>query len=128
MDEHANAQDLMKKCQLVVTNTGTMALEAALQGIPAITLSRVIFNCLNYCRHCNWQDLENYDSLEQLISDIKAMPQNNDDYAKLVEDYAFDGILTDLVTMPDVLNDENVSNLVNAFLTLISFNNERLQL
>ena len=128
MDEHANAQELMKKCQLVVTNTGTMALEAALQGIPAITLSRVMFNVLNYCRHCNWQDFEKYDSLEQLVSEIKAMPQNNDDYAKLVEDYAFDGILTDLVTMPDVLNDKNVADLVNSFLSLIRFNNERLHL
>lgn len=128
MDEHANAQELMKKCQLVVTNTGTMALEAALQGIPAITLSRVMFNCLNYCRHCTWQDFEKYDSLEQLIDEIKSKPQNNDDYAKLVEEYAFDGILTDLVTMPEVLNEENVTNLVNSFLALVDFNNKRLAL
>ena len=128
MDEHANAQELMKKCQLVVTNTGTMALEAALQGIPAISLSRVMFNCLNYCRHCTWQDLEKFDSLEQLVNDIKSMPQNNDDYAKLVEEYAFEGILTDVVTMPDVLNEENITNLVNSFLALVDFNNKRLAL
>ena len=128
MNEHASAQELMKKCQLVVTNTGTMALEAALQGIPAITLSRVMFNCLNYCRHCTWQDFEKYDSLEQLIDEIKSKPQNNDDYAKLVEEYAFDGILTDLVTMPEVLNEENVTDLVNSFLALVDFNNKRLAL
>ena len=128
MDEHANAQELMKKCQLVVTNTGTMALEAALQGIPSITLSRVMFNCLNYCRHCTWQDFEKYDSLEQLVSEIKSMPQNSDDYSKLVEDYAFDGILTDVITMPDVLNEKNVSDLVHSFISLIDFNNERLHI
>lgn len=128
MDEHANAQELMKKCQLVVTNTGTMALEAALQGIPAITLSRVMFNVLNYCRHCTWQDFEKYSSLEQLVTDIKSMPQNNDDYAKLVEDYAFDGILTDIISMPDVLNEKNIKDLVNSFISLIHFNNERLHI
>ena len=128
MDEHADAQQLMKKSQLVVTNTGTMALEAALQGIPAITLSKVIFNILNFCRHCTWQDFEKYDSLEILINEIKSMPQNNEDFEKLVDDYAFDGYLTDIITMPDVLNDNNISNLVKSFLSLISFNNERLSL
>ena len=128
MDEHANAQELMKKCQLVVTNTGTMALEAALQGIPAVTLSPVMFNVLNYCRHCTWQDFEKYDSLEHLVNEIKSMPQNNEDYAKLVEEYAFDGILTDLVTMPDVLNEKNVTDLVYSFLALVEFNNNRLDL
>ena len=125
MNEYANAQELMKKCQLVVTNTGTMALEAALQGIPAITLSKVVFNNLNYCRHCNWQMMEEYDSLEDLVNEIKSMPNNKHDYEDFVANYAFDGILTDIVTMPNVLNNENICNLVNAFLTLIKFNEER---
>ncbi len=128
MDEHADAQQLMKKSQLVVTNTGTMALEAALQGIPAITLSRVIFNVLNFCRHCTWQDFEKYDSLETLINEIKSMPQNNEDFEKLVRDYAFDGFLTDVITMPDVLNEKNVSDLVHSFISLINFNKDRLHI
>lgn len=128
MDEHANAQELMQKCQLVVTNTGTMALEAALQGIPAVTLSPVMFNVLNYCRHCTWQDFEKYDSLEQLVDEIKSLPQNKEDYAKLVEDYAYDGILTDIITMPDVLNEKNVTDLVSSFISLVNFNNERLHI
>ena len=56
------------------------------------------------------------------------MPQNNDDYAKLVEDYAFDGILTDIISMPDVLNEKNIKDLVNSFISLIHFNNERLHI
>ena len=128
MNEHADAQQLMRKSQVVITNTGTMALEAALQGIPAITLSKVIFNILNYCRHCTWQEFEQFNSLEQLVEDIRSMPQNNEDYAKLVEEYAYDGVLTDVVTMPDVLNENNVSNLVYSFVSLIDFNNRRLHL
>jgi len=128
MDEYADSQELMKKCQVVITNTGTMALEAALQGIPAITLSKVVFNVLNYCRHCTWQDFEMFDSLEELVNDIKSMPQNNEDYEKLVADYAFDGTLTDVISMPDVLNEKNISDLVQSFVSLIAFNNDRLHL
>lgn len=121
MNEYANAQELMKKAQLVVTNTGTMALEAALQGIPAITLSHVVFNNLNYCKHCNWQTFEQYNSLEDLVNEIKSLPNNKQEYEKFVAEYAFDGILTDIVTMPNVLNGKNITNLVNAFLSLIEF-------
>ena len=128
INEHTDSLQLLKKCQLVVTNTGTMALEAALQGVPSITLSKVVFNNLNYCRHCTWQDLEKYDSLEDLVNEIKSLPQNSEDYLHFVEKYAFDGYLSNVVTMPNVLNEDNIINIANAFLNLIVYNNKRLNL
>lgn len=128
INEHADSLQLIKKCQLVVTNTGTMALEAALQGVPSITLSKVVFNNLNYCRHCTWQDFEKYRSLVDLVNEIKSLPNNVDSYTNLVNEYAFDGYLTNIITMPNVLNDKNILDLSNAFLALISFNNKKLNL
>jgi hypothetical protein len=122
MDEHADSQKLMQKAQLVCTNTGTMALEAALQGIPSITFSKVWFNVLNYCKHCNWQIFETYNTLADLINEIRSLPNNKEDYSNLINRFAFDGVLTDIVSMPNVLNVNNITKLVEAFVSLIEFN------
>lgn len=120
VNEYANSQELIKQAQLVITNTGTMALESALMGVPAITLSEVVFNCLNYCRHCTWQDFEKYDSLKDLVTEIKTLPNNKDIYTKLVNENSYCGEITDVISNPLVLGNRNITKIVNAFMSLIN--------
>ena len=121
LDEQTDSYSIMNSAQLVVTNTGTMGLEAALKGIPAVTLSKVTFNCLNYCRYMTWEAFESYSSLETLIDDIKSLPQNNDSYEHLVKEYAFKGRMGDTFSSPKILEDkENIYNLAKAFLVAIT--------
>ena len=116
LNETTDSYEIMDSAQLVITNTGTMGLEAALKGIPAITLSRVSFNCLNYCRYMSWEDFETYKSLEDLVAEIKSLPQNNDAYENLVKNYAFKGKMGDTFSSPNILTDKtNIHNLAESF-------------
>lgn len=121
VNEYTDSHRIIEKAQLVVINTGTLGLESALLGVPAISLSKVYFNVLNYCRYITWQELESFDSLEGLISDIKSMNNNVSDLKLLIQMYSFEGTLGDVYSMPSVLNEENISNLVDAFLSLIEW-------
>lgn len=116
LDERMDSHEIMENAQLVVTNTGTIGLEAALKGIPAVSLSKVVFNCLNYCRFMNWEDFEKYDSLEDLVREIRSLPQNVEAYKELLKKYSFKGYMGDTNSKPRMLEDkENMANLADAF-------------
>lgn len=121
-DEYARSIDLMQKAQVVITNTGTMALEAALMGIPSITLSKVVFNRLNYCKHCTWQDFEKYHSLEELIDEIKSKPDNRQEYTEFVNNHSYECSMTDVMSSPAVINQDNMKKVENVFVDLIRYN------
>jgi predicted glycosyltransferase len=119
MNEKEDSHELIRNAQLIATNTGTMALEAALMDVPSITLSQVFFNKLNYCRHCTWIDFEKYDSVIDLITEIKSTPNNIEEYREFIMKNSFEGIITDIVTYPDVMNPNNIEKIVNAFTAII---------
>jgi UDP-N-acetylglucosamine 2-epimerase len=123
IDEKEDSHRIIQNAQLIITNTGTMALEAALMNIPAITLSTVFFNRLNYCRHCNWQDLEKYNSITDLINEIKRQPNNIEEYTKYIMENSFEGSYTALITTnPAVyLTDDNIRKFVCAVKEIINF-------
>lgn len=117
--EKSDSYQLIRNSQLIITNTGTMALEAALMGIPAITLSPVFFNKLNYCRHFIWTDLEKYGSIADLVQEIKSSPDNKEMYQEYIMNNSVEGIFSDIKSMPTVLEEENLKKLVTAFLIII---------
>lgn len=120
MDESLDSHTLIKNAQLVIANTGTMALEAALMGIPAVTLSETVFNCIPYCKHLTWQDFEKYDNLEEVIACIRSVDNDLKAYEELVNMHSYPGVVLDVVTAPNILQDaENTANLVHAFKTAI---------
>lgn len=121
INEYTDSHKIIEKAQLVIINTGTMGLEAALLGVPAISLSKVYFNVLNYCRYITWQEMEKYDSILELIDDIKSKGDNREALNELVQNYSFEGTLGDVQTMPDIINEVNVSNLVSAFRALLDY-------
>ena len=125
INEFEDSHKLMKNAQLVVVNTGTMGLEAALMGIPTITLSKVVFNCLNYCRHMNWEEIEKYDSLLSIIKEIKEKENNKADFDDLVNNYSFEGYFLDVKTMPSVLEYSNISKLVKSIVALFDYKHKK---
>lgn len=121
LKENIDSKFIIGKAQLVITNTGTMGLEAALMGIPAITLSRVVFNCLNYCQYFNWQRFEDFSGLVAITEYIKSLPDNKEDYRDLVKHHSFLGYIGDTYGTPEILNDvENNKNLAEAFYELVN--------
>lgn len=121
INEFEDSHKIIEKAQLVVTNTGTLGLEAALKGVPAVSLSKVFFNILNYCKYYTWQEFEKYNSLVDIINEIKSKEDNREDLNRIIQKYSFEGTLGDIKTMPEIKNEENLSNLVEGFLALANY-------
>lgn len=118
LDEKASAVDLMKQAQAVFTVTGTMALEAALQGIPSITLAPMWFNFLNHCKHMNWEELEVLE-LEEYCERVRSLPVNKDEYMDYVTKNSFKGELDGILYNPACLDINNLKNLCDAFMCVL---------
>lgn len=119
-DERINSKILIEKSQLVVTVAGTMGYEAALMKKPAITLAKVFFNGINYCKAVSFDDLLKYDSLINLIAELNSQPDNRLEFSNYLMNNTFEGYITDPNTDPKVLDDLNLQKICNAFMKLIN--------
>jgi hypothetical protein len=120
VSDREDSHNLIRHAQLVATNTGTMALEAALLNIPSITLSKVFFNRLNYCRYCNWTDLEQYTSITDLIDEIKKKGNNIEAYTNYIMSNSFSGISTDMALHQNSISPKLIKQFSDAIGSLIS--------
>ena len=119
-DEKTDSKKLIQKSKLVATVTGTIAYEAALMKVPAITFSRVFFNRINYCKYVSLTDLVSYDCLTTLINELNSQPDNRLEFSRFLMKNTFDGYISDYVTDPTVMEDENITKLCNSFIKLIN--------
>ncbi|NDP22193.1 MAG: DUF354 domain-containing protein [Paludibacter sp.] len=117
-DEKVDSHLLIKNAQLVATNTGTMGLEAALMGIPAITFSKVFFNMHNYCKNVTWVELEKYTSIINLINEIKGYNDNSIEYANYIIESSFEGAVGDIDSNPDIVNDDIINKVTMAIVNI----------
>lgn len=120
VNEKTDSKNLIEKSKLVATVTGTIAYEAALMKVPAITFAKVFFNQINYCRYVTLDDLVKYDSLAILVEEIKNQPDNRLEFSNYLLKNTFSGYISDHVTDPTVMEDENLNKLCDAFLKLIN--------
>ncbi len=127
-DETIDSLLLIRNSRLVATNTGTLALEAALLGIPSITFSPVFFNRLNYCKHVDWSMLERYRNIQVLIDEISKENPNMEEYAGYIMDNTFEGSIGDTLSNPSVMESDNVRKVADAVLSLTSKRNSQIQL
>jgi hypothetical protein len=117
-DEKTNSQQLIEHSQLVVSVTGTIAYEAALLKKPAVTLSKVFFNRINYCKHLSIYELAEGSNLSELAQELKMQPDNLLEFSNYLMKNSFDGYITDPVTDISVLEEANMQKLLRAFITL----------
>ncbi len=120
VNEQMPSYELIKHAQLVATVSGTIAYEAALMGIPAITFAPCFFNRLNCCTNVGLEDLDK-NNLVQIANSLSQNPNNVKSFSKYLYTNSFIGNVLDPISDPNVLNEENIELLTNAFLqTLIS--------
>lgn len=125
VNEKIDSHMLIKASQLVATNTGTMALEAALMGKPAFTFSPVFFNKLNRCPHIGIDILRKIENIEDLLSYINHFPDNRKEYLTYVESNSFEGENGDLIFNPGGMNRDNIVKVSTAIFTIISSRSEK---
>jgi hypothetical protein len=128
-NEKTDSKKLIAKSRLVVTVTGTIAYEAALMKVSAITFSKVFFNRINFCRHVTLNDLIAYDSLVTLIEELKSQDDNRLEFSNYLMKNTFDAYISDHVTDPSVMKEENIQKLSHAFMTLVQhYGNSELKI
>lgn len=120
VDAHTDSQQLIKHAQLVATNTGTMALESALLGVPAFTFSPVFFNRLHRCPHIGIDTLRKMNNVEEIVNFIGNCSDNRDEYLTYIEHNSFVGENADPLFNPSGMTEENFLNVACAIQTVIS--------
>jgi len=105
---------------LVVTITGTIAIECILTNKPVVTLVKTINNTSKNCLYA--------DSFEILGTYLKFIEENSFptiskdeqvDFVNLLSRLSFKGIISDPYTNPNSVSKENIENLKNAFESVI---------
>lgn len=122
INEKEDSHNIIKGAQLVATNTGTMALEAALLGVPSITFSKVFFNMHNYCFHCDWTTLKSYSSIIDLINSIKVKEDNTNEYTDFIISNSYKAELTDIKSNPNVMRNDNIQTLSSVIFNITQSN------
>lgn len=112
IDEHADSHELIRRAELVVTVSGTVAYEAALMGKPAVTFAPVFFNHTPACRHIGIEELQSCRSLADLIPKAEL---SADDLREYVRKNSFEGIVSDPLSDPRCMEPSNVRKVADAF-------------
>ena len=115
IDPFVDAAELVERCEAVVTVSGTIALESALNGKRTLLLSDHYLAGFSMSKSIEgpWQ------VGEELAS---PMPKHDPDYdlqylGWLLEN-SFEGILSDPVSNPECVSEENLELLTNALFAL----------
>ena len=111
--ENIDSHELIKRSQLVLTVSGTVAYEAALMGKPSLTLAPVFFNRFPNCRHVGLRDLASARDIHELI---ESSTDGEEDAHAWVLQHSFEGIVSDPISNPKSTDPENLDNLAQAIL------------
>ena len=104
----------IKNFDLVVTQAGTIAFEAALKNVTSMTFADCFFNKLKNCFKIDNFDLEKCENIEELISSLLKTQQKKLDhknFSKFISKRSFEGIVSDSVTDPNILNKKNLDKI-----------------
>lgn len=115
LSPYTDSYALLRKTSVVVTVSGTMAFEAGLLGVPAVTFSRMFFCDLPAVSYCNE------------IRDLKRLLINAFNYSETESDHrlkinfmaelyrsSFEGMFTDCNSFPEVADPSNIHNVASA--------------
>jgi hypothetical protein len=119
VNEATDSKRIIEKSRLVATVTGTIAYEAALMKVPAITFAKTYFNRINYCRQVTIPDLLKYNSLADLCDELRNQEDNRLEFSQYLMKNTFDGYISDYVTDATVMDDANIEKLAGVFMKLI---------
>lgn len=119
-NERIDSKLLIENSQLVVTVSGTIGYEAGLMMKPAITLAPVFFNKINFCKFISFDKLVAYDSLTTLVDELKNQQDNRLEFTNYILKNSFEGYISDYVTDPSVMDDDNITKITEAFSKLLA--------
>jgi hypothetical protein len=118
INENTVSYPIIAKAQLVATVSGTIAYEASLMDIPAITFAPCFFNDLNKCEHITLDTLAKY-NLKQIANKLVSKKNNVEEFSRFIYENSFYGNIIDPVSDPRVMEPENIKLIVAAYLKIL---------
>lgn len=111
-----NSRTAIKKAHLVISNTGTSSLEAAMLGIKAVTATKMFYK--NIMIKNEFNPLET--SVEELLKSTKTLNHSKlMTYLNSIYQGSFHGNCGDFQTDKNVIQKNNIEKLKNSFQQLI---------
>jgi hypothetical protein len=111
--EDEDSHEVIRRSELVVTVSGTVAYEAALLGKTAVTLAPTFFSRVSNCRHIDLEDFRKAQDIYDIVgrptpavTNLKAFVLKN----------SFPGIISDPVANPRSMTPENILNVAVAIM------------
>ena len=117
----SESRHAIKKAKLVISNTGTSSLEAAIMGIPGVTATEMYFKDLMVTPSFN----PSIDRVDKLLLKCKIWKANFDighihSIMRKIQNNSFKGNSGDFKTDRNVLSRENIQNLRDSFSEVIN--------
>ncbi len=123
---HISMKDIIADIDVVVTVTGTIALERIFLEKPVITLVKTLNNTVSTCKHA-----KDKTHLKELIFDAvkksktKQKPNETPQFLNSIIKKSYTGIISDPYSDSCCISLENINNLANAFSDVINNVNSR---
>ncbi len=121
LHHNVKMDDVLPKVDLVITVTGTIAIECALSNKPVVTLVKTINNKIKSCIYINNLD----DELNTIITKVKKgdFPRINEEekieFINNLNQSSYRGKISDPFTDALCITEENINNLTEAFCSVI---------
>lgn len=123
LDIHSKMEEVLPKIDLVLTVTGTIAIECILMNKPVLTLIETINNTNKNCLY-----IDSIDELKNVIPQVKngifpILTQNDKiQFINLLTKTSYKGIISDLFSDMNCISKENVDRLSKCFVMIINEN------
>lgn len=113
--------DILPLMDIVITVTGTIAIECVLSNKPVATLVKTINNKANNCKFIDNIEQSLPKILETVVKgDFPKLTENEKiDYINLLNKSSFKGIVSDPLSDVNCLNNQNIDNLLLGFSNIL---------
>lgn len=114
--------DVFPNVDLVITVTGTIAIECILSNKPVITLVKTINNKARNCRYVDEIQSELTPIIEEIKNNNFTIISNQEkvSFINLLTSTSFKGIISDPFTDYKCVSNSNIEDLNNAFVNVLS--------
>ncbi len=126
VNEKTDSYQLIRNAKAVATITGTIAYEAALMQVPALTFAKVFFNKLNHCKRITIEELKNCENLKIIIDALEKKEDNRTDFSNYILHNTFEGTFSDPISNESIMQKDNVQLVSAAFLNVMNVVNDKI--
>jgi hypothetical protein len=122
LNEHINSHKIIQDSKAIFSVSGSIAYEAALYGKPAFLFVPIFFDKLQNCHRITLETLRNTNNIKELLAhweEDRKYKMTVETFSKYLLTYSAKGLISDPLTDPNCMQEENLSFVTKSFLKLI---------